>query len=80
MEEIREMIHLNEEQKNTLRDIMYINSLKNEINSLNDELNKKEKDISQMKKNQNNSNYIRLQNNFVINFQRFLVDSISHHN
>ena len=68
MEEIREMIHLNEEQKNTLRDIIYINCLKNQINSLNDELNKKEKDISQMKKNQNNSNYIRLQNNFVKNF------------
>ena len=68
MEEIREMIHLNEEQKNTLRDIIYINSLKNQINSLNDELNKKEKEISIMKKNQNNSSYIRLQNNFVKNF------------
>ena len=68
MDEIREMIHLNEEQKNTLREIIYINSLKNQINTLNDELNKKEKDINQMKKNQNNSNYIRLQNNFVKNF------------
>ena len=40
MDEIREMIHLNEEQKNTLREIIYINSLKNQINTLNDELNK----------------------------------------
>ena len=54
MEEIKEMIHLNEEQKNTLREILYINTLKNQINSLNDELNKKEKDINQMKKNKNN--------------------------
>ena len=36
MDEIREMIHLNEEQKNTLREIIYINSLKNQINTLND--------------------------------------------
>ena len=68
LDEIREMIHLNEDQKNTLREIIYIDSLKNQINALNNELSKKEKDINQMKKNQNNSNYIRLQNNFVKNF------------
>ena len=68
IEEIKEMIHLNDEQINALKEIIYINSLKNQINSLNDELNKKEKDINQMKKNKNNSNYIRLQNNFVKNF------------
>ena len=68
IEEIKLMLHLNEEHKNTLREILYINSLKNQINSLNEELNKKEKDIYQMKKNKNNSNYIKLQNNFVKNF------------
>ena len=68
IEEIKEMIHLNEEQKNTLREIIQIDSLKNQINSLNKELDEKEKDINQMKKNRNNSNYTRLQSNFVKNF------------
>ena len=68
LDEIRKMLHLNEEQKNTLREIVNINSLKNQINSLNVELNKKENDINQMKKNRNNSNYVRLQNNFMKNF------------
>ena len=68
LQEIKQMLHLNEEHKNTLKEIIYINFLKNQINSLNEELNRKEKDINQMKKNKNNSNYIRLQNNFVKNF------------
>ena len=50
LDEIKEMIHLNEEQKNTLKDIIYINTLKNQINTLNEDLNKKEKEINQIKK------------------------------
>ena len=68
LDEIKEMIHLNEEQKNTLKDIIYINTLKNQINTLNEDLNKKEKEINHIKKNKNNSNYVKLQNNFVKNF------------
>jgi chromosome segregation ATPase len=68
LDEIKDMIHLNEEQKNTLKDIVYINTLKNQINALKEDLDKKEKEINQIKKNKNNSSYIKLQNNFVKNF------------
>ena len=68
LEEIKNMIHLNEEQINTLKEIVKINKLKTQIISLNEELNKKECDINMMKKNRNNSNYIKLKNNFVKNF------------
>lgn len=66
--EIKQMIHLSEEQINTLSEIVQINKLKTQIVELNDELNKKENDIIRMKKNKNNPNYNRLKINFVKNF------------
>jgi hypothetical protein len=44
------MIHLSEEQINTLSEIVQINKLKTQIVELNEELNKKEHDINMMKK------------------------------
>ena len=55
LEEIKQMIHLNEEQINTLNEIVQINKLKTQIIQLSDELNKKENDIIIMKKNKNNN-------------------------
>ena len=68
LEDIKKMIHLNEEQFNTLNEIVQINRLKTEIIKLSDELNKKENDIFRMKKNRNNPNYNKLKINFVKNF------------
>ena len=68
MEEIKQMIHLNDEQINTLNEIVQINKLKNQIIELNEELNKKENDINRMKKNKNNPNYNKLKVNFVKNY------------
>ena len=62
------MIHLNEEQINTLNEIVQINKLKTQIIQLSDELNKKENDIIIMKKNKNNPNYNKLKVTFVKNF------------
>ena len=45
LEDIKKMIHLNEDQYNTLNEIVQINKLKTEIIKLNEELNKKENDI-----------------------------------
>ena len=47
------MIHLNEDQKMILKEIIYADSLKQQINVLNDEINKKEKIINKIKKNNN---------------------------
>ena len=66
--EIKEMIHLNEEQINSLKEIIHINRFKKEIASLSEDLNLKIKTINQIKKNNNNSNYTRLKNNFIKNF------------
>ena len=68
LEEIKQMIHLNEEQINTLNEIVQINKLKTQIIQLSDELNKKENDIIIMKKNKNNPNYNKLKVTFVKNF------------
>ena len=68
LEEIKQMIHLNEEQINTLSEIVQINKLKTQIIQLSDELNKKENDINIMKKNKNNPNYNQLKVTFVKNF------------
>ena len=68
LEEIKQMIHLNEEQINTLNEIVQINKLKTQIIQLSDELNKKENDINIMKKNKNNPNYNKLKVTFVKNF------------
>ena len=46
LEEIKQMIHLNEEQINTLSEIVQINKLKTQIIQLSDELNKKENELS----------------------------------
>ena len=68
LEEIKQMIHLNEDQINTLSEIVQINKLKTQIIELNEELNKKENDINLMKRNKNNPNYNKLKVNFVKNF------------
>lgn len=68
LEEIKQMIHLSEEQINTLSEIVQINKLKTQIVELNEELNKKEHDINMMKKNRNNPGYNKLKVNFVKNF------------
>ena len=78
LNDIKEMIHLSEEQINTLKEIVQINKLKTQIIALNEELNKKESDINNMKKNRNNSNYIKLKNNFVKNFNE--LKQIKHQN
>ena len=68
LEDIKKMIHLNEEQYNTLNEIVQINKLKAQIIELNDELTKKEKEINIMKRNKNNPNYNKLKVNYVKNF------------
>ena len=68
LEDIKKMIHLSEEQYNTLNEIVQINKLKAQIIELNDELTKKEKEINIMKRNKNNPNYNKLKVNYVKNF------------
>ena len=66
--EIKKMIHLNDEQKASLKEIIYVDTLKKQINILTGELNEKEKTISLIKKNNNNTNYVKMQNSFIQNF------------
>ena len=68
LEDIKKMIHLSDEQYNTLNEIVQINKLKAQIIELNDELTKKEKEINIMKRNKNNPNYNKLKVNYVKNF------------
>ena len=68
LDEVKNMIHLNEDQKMILKEIIYADSLKQQINVLNDEINKKEKIINKIKKNNNNANLSRMQNNFIKNY------------
>ena len=51
--QIGEMLHFNEQQKKIMKEMVYVNILKQQINSLNENLSKKEKEIIEIKKNKN---------------------------
>ena len=66
--QIGSMLHFSTKHKKAMKEIVYVSKLKSQINNLNDELVKKDEKISELKKNQNATNYTKLQNNFIKNY------------
>ena len=66
--QIGDMLHFTNKQKHTMKSMIYISMLKDQINSLNEEMVKKDVEIIELKKNRNSTNFTKLQNNFIKNF------------
>ena len=66
--QIGDMLHFSNQHKKIMKEMVYVYMLKNQINNLNEELGKKNEKINQLKKNQNATNFTKLQNNFLKNF------------
>ena len=66
--QIGDMLHFSNKHKKTMKEMVYVSMLKQQINSLNEELAKKDEEISELKKNRNSTNFTKLQNNFIKNF------------
>ena len=66
--QIGDMLHFSKQQKMKMKDMVYTSMLKDQINSLNEEMAKKDEEIVELKKNRNSTNFTKLQNNFIKNF------------
>lgn len=66
--QIGNMLHFSSNHKKRFKEIIQVQMLKQQINSLNEELAKKNEEISQLKKSKNATNFTKLQNNFIKNF------------
>ena len=66
--QIGDMLHFKGQHKKTMKEMVYISMLKQQINSLNEEMAKKDEEILELKKNRNSTNFTKLQNNFIKNF------------
>ena len=66
--QIGDMLHFSNNHKKTMKEMVYISMLKDQINSLNEEMAKKDEEIVELKKNRNSTNFTKLQNNFIKNF------------
>ena len=66
--QIGDMLHFSSHHKKIMKEMVFVSMLKNQISNLNDELTKKNNKIIELKKNQNSTNYTKLQNNFIKNF------------
>ena len=66
--QIGDMLHFSKQQKMKMKDMVYTSMLKDQINSLNEEMAKKDEEIIELKKNRNSTNFTKLQNNFIKNF------------
>ena len=65
--EIKEMIHLNEDQKDKIKGMVHINLLKQHIEKLNKKVEQNQARIKELEKNKNTSNFNKLKNNFIKN-------------
>ena len=66
--QIGDMLHFSTQHKKKMKEMVYISMLKEQINSLNEEMMKKDEEIVELKKNRNATNFTKLQNNFIKNF------------
>ena len=66
--QIGDMLHFSNHHKKMLKEMVFVSMLKNQISNLNDELVKKDEKINELKKNTNSTNFSKLQNNFIKNF------------
>ena len=66
--QIGNMLHFTTKHKKTMKEIVYVDKLKNHITDLNEELAKRDEKIIELKKYQNSTNYSKLQNNFIKNY------------
>ena len=66
--QIGDMLHFSNQHKKIMKEMVFVSMLKNQISNLNDELVKKDEKINELKKNQNSTNFSKLQNNFIKNF------------
>ena len=66
--QIGDMLHFTTQHKKIMKEMVFVSMLKNQINNLNEELAKKDEKINELKKNQNSTNFTKLQNNFIKNF------------
>ena len=58
--QIGDMLHFSKQHKKTMKELVYISMLKDQINSLNEEMMKKDEEIAELKKNRNSTNYTKL--------------------
>ena len=66
--QIGDMLHFSNQHKKIMKEMVFVSMLKNQISNLNEELVKKNEKIIELKKNQNSTNFSKLQNNFIKNF------------
>ena len=66
--QIGDMLHFSSQHKKIMKEMVFVSMLKNQISNLNEELVKKDEKITELKKNQNSTNFSKLQNNFIKNF------------
>ena len=66
--QIGDMLHFSNKHKKTMKEIVHASILKQQISTLKEELAKKDEEIGELKKNRNSTNFTRLQNNFIKNF------------
>ena len=66
--QIGDMLHFSNQHKKAMKEMVFVSMLKNQISNLNEELVKKDEKITELKKNQNSTNFSKLQNNFIKNF------------
>ena len=66
--QIGDMLHFTSQHKKIMKEMVFVYTLKNQISNLNEELMKKDEKINELKKNQNSTNFTKLQNNFIKNF------------
>lgn len=65
---VGEMLHFNQKQKNAMKNVVYVNMLRQQIELLQKQLIEREAKIKELEKNKNSANFAKLQNNFVKNF------------
>ena len=66
--QIGDMLHFSSQHKKIMKEMVFVSMLKNQISNLNEELIKRDEKITELKKNQNSTNFTKLQNNFIKNF------------
>ena len=66
--QIGNLLHFTTKHKKTMKDMVYVSMLKNQITNLNEELVKKDETINELKKNKNSTKFSLLKNNFLKNY------------
>ena len=66
--QIGNLLHFSPKHKKTMKNMVFVSMLKNQITNLNEELVKKNETINELKKNKNSTKFTTLKNNFMKNY------------